>query len=130
MRQWRCCASTATTKDLRREISEYRAQHMPNDLPVENGVLLREHNRQDVIELMETWWALYFNGSLRDQISLPVALWKSGACFSYLDESVREEGAEFTLRSHSPTSERSLVAKVLQKVDFSVRRLYFRVVGL
>ena len=60
---------------------------------------------------MEKWWALYFNGSLRDQISLPVALWKSGACFSYLDESVRDEGAEFTLRSHSPNSERSLVAK-------------------
>ena len=121
----------ATTKDLRREISEFRAQHMPKDFGLsENGVLLREHNRQDVIELMEPWWALYVNGSLRDQISLPVALWKSGACFSYLDESVRDEGAEFTLRSHSPTSERSLVAKVLQKVDFSLRRLYFRAVGL
>ena len=40
-----------------------------------NGVLIRKHN-QSVIKLMDIWWDEFISGSKRDQLSLPVALWR------------------------------------------------------
>ena len=38
--------------------------------------LLRKHNDQNIILLMESWWALIRKYSIRDQLSLPFCIWK------------------------------------------------------
>jgi len=42
------------------------------------GVILRKHNEKDVIKLNEFWWKEIKKHSLRDQLSFPYALWKTG----------------------------------------------------
>ena len=58
-------------------MDKYRAEGYPrgNGLYA-NGVLIRKHNNR-VIELMNTWWDEFSSGSKRDQLSLPVALWRN-----------------------------------------------------
>lgn len=116
---------------LRQEISYYKSLGMPRYFGLsENGILLRLHSRDDVREVMELWWSLYSKGSKRDQLSLPVALWKANKRFSYLEESVRNEGYQFTLASHNPGQTESLISRLTKKIDITARRLYFGFAGL
>ena len=120
-----------TTDALREEVARYALADTPKDFGLsENGVLLRAHNHDEVIELMELWWLFFSKGSLRDQLSLPVAIWKSSKHFNYLDESVRDSGPEFTLNPHDPTTNQSFVDRLLKKFDIILRRIYFRFFGL
>jgi hypothetical protein len=50
--------------------------------PEHNGLycgtcIAREHNRYNIINLMEDWYSEILNTSARDQISLPYVLWKN-----------------------------------------------------
>jgi hypothetical protein len=40
------------------------------------GFIVREHNRKDIMQLMEDWYMEIIQTSARDQISLPYVLWK------------------------------------------------------
>ena len=42
---------------------------------LEAPVIVRKHNEEECIRLMETWWSMFCNGCRRDQISLIEALW-------------------------------------------------------
>ena len=120
-----------TTAAIRKEVAYYELVGTPKNFGLsENGVLLRAHNQSDVIELMELWWDLFSRGSLRDQLSLPVALWKSSKHFNYLKESVRDSGDEFVLNPHALGQCSSLSDKLLKKLDITLRRIYFKVLGL
>ena len=127
-----CAVLRRGTKNaLREEVARYALAGTPKDFGLsENGVLLRAHNDDEVIKIMELWWLLFSKGSLRDQISLPVAIWKSSKHFNYLDESVRDSGREFTLNPHEKTSTQSFLDRLLKKFDIILRRIYFRFFGL
>ena len=40
-----------------------------------NGILLRQHMNKKVIKVMQAWWQIVRTYTVRDQISLPYALW-------------------------------------------------------
>jgi hypothetical protein len=42
------------------------------------GWLLRSHNNTSIIKLMEMWWLNINKYSIRDQVSLPYCIWKTG----------------------------------------------------
>lgn len=51
--------------------------------PEQNGlaecaVLVREHNRPEVMAAMEAWWSEIEQGSIRDQLSFDFVMWKHG----------------------------------------------------
>ena len=57
---------------VRRQIEAYRAKQTPNDTPVPlSGLIAREHNRPDIVMLMNDWWKEITQYSYRDQISFP-----------------------------------------------------------
>lgn len=42
----------------------------------ENCIIIRRHNKKDIIKLMEVWWNEIKNYSYRDQLSLNYVIWK------------------------------------------------------
>lgn len=69
----------------------------------ENGVLIREHNNDNCIRIMDTWWEEVLNYSRRDQLSFMYAVWKNGFTpqdIGYIDDTLRK-GPEFCLREHN-----------------------------
>lgn len=50
----------------------------------ENNIILRRHNDQTCIKIMEEWWWWLENYSYRDQLSLTYVLWKNNIEINYL----------------------------------------------
>ena len=72
----------------------------------ENGILVREHNNEDCIRIMDTWWDEVLNYSRRDQLSFMYAIWKNGFIpqdIGYIGDTFRN-GPEFSLREHKINS--------------------------
>ncbi len=64
---------------LKKQVNAYFVEGYPKHYGLyENPVLLRKHNDLRCINLMESWWAELKKHTMRDQISLPYAIWKSG----------------------------------------------------
>jgi hypothetical protein len=59
-----------------KQLGKYANDGMPKDLGLtENGFIIRRNNGI-IKELNELWWQEYQQGSQRDQLALPYALWK------------------------------------------------------
>ena len=58
----------------------------------ENGLLIRRHNDERVIQLMELWWKEYQQGCLRDQVSLMPCIHRLGFMlhFQFIEENIRQ----------------------------------------
>lgn len=70
---------------LRKQAEYYRGK----GYPAHNGlawtmVLLRRHNKQDVVSAMEDWWHELETWSKRDQMSFNYIAWKDNFRFNYL----------------------------------------------
>lgn len=72
------------------QVFEQRLAYMRRDYPSDpvtapdihsNGFIVRRHN-ENTRQLNDSWWHYYMRGTERDQLSLPLALWKCG----FLDE--------------------------------------------
>ena len=58
---------------------KYIKEKFPDNLGLtENCIIIRKHNNQDCIKLMETWWKEIEKYSHRDQLSFNYAKWKTG----------------------------------------------------
>lgn len=44
----------------------------------ENGLIVRRHNKNEVVELMELWWQEFQNGCRRDQVSFMPCVFRCG----------------------------------------------------
>lgn len=60
------------------QIERYRAEGMPEHWGLWAGTIILRDDSQQVRELMKMWMEEIEKGSIRDQISLPYVLWKSG----------------------------------------------------
>ena len=49
-------------------------------------MLIRNHNEQDCIDLMEAWSNELDNGSLRDQLSFNYVMWKQNKMINIINE--------------------------------------------
>lgn len=49
---------------------------------VESGIMLRKHNDPECIKLMEKWWEMIRDFSIRDQMSFNYVFWKYGGKFA------------------------------------------------
>lgn len=63
-------------EEIRKQIDRYRKLKVPvNYGMIQSGILFREKTKQ-VIDLCELWHCELQNGSTRDQLSFPYAVWK------------------------------------------------------
>ena len=61
------------------QIERYKAEGFPAKYGLtQTNIVIRKHNEEDCIRLMEDWWTEIENGSHRDQLSLHYAQWKNG----------------------------------------------------
>ncbi|WP_197030831.1 glycosyltransferase domain-containing protein [Halomonas sp. BC04] len=67
----------------------------------ENNILLRMHNDESVIELMNEWYFFLINYSSRDQLSLRYVAWKKNFAIKILDESSKKPNKYFFFRQHA-----------------------------
>lgn len=106
---------------IQRQIDKYRNEGYPKD----NGlavtqVLLRRHNKNDVIEMMNFWWWEIKNNSKRDQLSFNYAAWKTGFNFTYLPGDSRNN----KWFKYFPHQKWSLIRKVTFHINYLLK--FFR----
>ena len=75
------CHGPGGIKGINRAVEFYLKEgHMPIGL-YETGVLLRR-NTPKIIEFNNIWWDQIINNSIRDQISLTYAAWRTGVAIN------------------------------------------------
>lgn len=83
------CISAGKVSDpapIRAELAEYQAAGFPDDAGlIETTIMLRNHRAKGLDDAMTAWNDLYQRHLTRDQISLPFALWQTGADISWRD---------------------------------------------
>ena len=89
----------------------------------ENNILLRNHSRDKVIKLMNSWWQELQKETKRDQLSLPYVIWMSGLEYKFMEESARQGKGYLDYRLHKDFIDRPLSKKLKDKLKFSFRRL-------
>lgn len=60
------------------QIEKYINDNFPHNYGLyKTNILIRNHKNQNIIKLMNNWEKNIFNGSLRDELSLPYVIWKN-----------------------------------------------------
>lgn len=79
-----------TTDVVSKQIDEYKKEGFPKDYGLlQSNILLRKHNNEDCIKLMEAWFDTLKDGSHRDQLSFNYVCWKNQDIkVSYMDKSI------------------------------------------
>jgi hypothetical protein len=75
-----CCVLNriGNKKDIIHQIAFYEREGYPVDNGLyEMGCIVRNHNDDEVIKIMEEWWKEIEKFSYRDQISFPYVCWKN-----------------------------------------------------
>ena len=76
---------------IKQQMIRYEEQNYPrNNGLIISGILLRKHNKLDVIETMEAWWGELKYGSKRDQLSFDYVSWKNDFTFQSIHEDIRQ----------------------------------------
>ncbi len=70
---------------IQKQIEGYRSEGMPDEFGlIEGGMIVRKHNQERCIRLMDLWWNEIKKKSARDQLSFPYAVWKMGCSMTDL----------------------------------------------
>ncbi|TDO94083.1 uncharacterized protein DUF616 [Halanaerobium saccharolyticum] len=86
---------------IKKQISKYKEENFPKGFGLtENGIIFRQHNDPEVINLMQDWWDEFNKFSQRDQLSFLYVIWKNN--FNYLSMNInsRVENKYFRIRGH------------------------------
>lgn len=87
---------------IRRQMRCYRECGYPekNGL-IQSSVIIRRHNDQNVIKVMEEWWSNVEGYSRRDQLSFNYAAWKNSFKYDEVDIDL-SRNKYFAIRPHVP----------------------------
>lgn len=81
---------------------KYKTDNFPKKYGLaENNIIIRKHNDQKLIELMEHWWESFLAGPKRDQLSLMYLCWKEDFPIAFMIESSRNKNHYFSYKSHN-----------------------------
>ena len=67
-------------------------------------VILRRHNEEDCIKLMESWWTEIQYNSKRDQLSFNYVAWKNKVKFNYIEGDSRNNEYFINVGKHKGKS--------------------------
>lgn len=66
-----------------KQVNQYRREGFPEHFGLfQTNVLVRNHNNDKCVDLMEKWWSEMEMHTKRDQLSLTYSLWKLGLCIN------------------------------------------------
>lgn len=67
-----------TAENINPQMERYRKEGFPENYGLtQNNIIVRKHNDENCIKIMNAWWQEILNGSHRDQLSLFYVLWKN-----------------------------------------------------
>lgn len=73
------CENNVDIDALTKQVEEYKREGLPKHFGMrELTIIVREHSRLECINLMKLWWDQVNKYTMRDQISFPYIIWKSG----------------------------------------------------
>jgi len=106
-----------------KQINNYKHIGFPKNFGLsENGIILRKHNRENVIKIMNDWWKELNSFTKRDQLSLAYVLWKNDEKFNFMEESARNGSGYFKYISHNEFKNRSVLLKAKDKIKITFKR--------
>lgn len=78
-------AGKASLHDMNKQMKSYKKAGFPKGFGLfETNVIIREHNNEDCINIMNTWWREMDKHTKRDQLSFTYALWVNGKTSDYV----------------------------------------------
>jgi hypothetical protein len=84
---------------IRRQIFRYTQEFYPVDNGLAECTIILRRNTLKIKDFNEFWWREIRQGSIRDQISFPYVVWKTGIKVNYFPGSVGD-GSIFLLKEH------------------------------
>ena len=67
-----------TKENIEPQVKRYKLEGFPlKEGMVQSNIIVRRHNSENCIRLMEQWWNELYNGSHREQLSFNYVLWKN-----------------------------------------------------
>ena len=83
------------------QVKRYQEEGYPaNNGLATNSIILRWHNQQSVIDLMEGWWQEIKHNSKRDQLSFDYVCWKKGFEYKIISGDSRDNEYFISLGPH------------------------------
>lgn len=102
----------ANYEEIKIQMDKYKREGFPANFGLgENNILLRKHNSENIIKIMNEWWHEFNTHAKRDQLSLGYVLWKNGEKFHFMDESARG-GNYFRMRLHAHEISKGVLGKI------------------
>lgn len=111
-------------ENTRPQIERYKSEGFPahNGL-LQSNILLRKHNDEDCIALMEDWWKEIERGSHRDQLSFNYVAWKHPEIMvTYLDKKIYDSEWFNWHKVHNKTTQRTTFKKVKNRTPQSNKK--------
>ena len=106
------------------QIKLYHKENFPKNFGLsENGILLRKHNEDKIIKIMNEWWEELITKTQRDQLSLGYILWKNKITFSFMKETARDN-IYFSINKHNNEKSSGLLKNVKTKIIYISRRFF------
>jgi hypothetical protein len=112
----------ADPEQIREQMDRYQKYNFPQEFGLsETRILIRQHNKKNVIETMELWWDEYQEGAERDQLSFEFATWKQDLQYNQIDIEYDTEGSVFSVHYHKPDGMKGEIWELLMrgKADYS-----------
>jgi len=73
-----------------KQIQGFKKEGYPkNNGLIVGGVLIRRHNKPNVIKVMDAWWQILLTGSKRDQLSFNYVAWKNNFKYKLINGDAR-----------------------------------------
>lgn len=115
---------------IEQQMQKYKVDGMPSHQGLINGaIILRNHDSELMIKLMDEWWSEIYNFSIRDQLSFNYINWRNGNHAEYFQEEItnfiyflfqphsnsKKAGVFFTIKIHIKSIIGRLISYVRNK---------------
>lgn len=91
----------ANRSDVEKQMAYYEQQGFPHHFGLrEMNIIIRCHNDENVIKLMNEWWDVFNAWSKRDQLSFYYAVWRCPIEIGKMKETSRVPSKYFFLETH------------------------------
>lgn len=95
-----------------KQMDSYRNDGFPERYGLgENNIILRRHNNENIVKIMNDWWNEINTHTKRDQLSLAYVLWKNGEKFVFMIESARGNRF-FRMKPHNSAKKSGIIGKI------------------
>jgi hypothetical protein len=123
------CVITGKTNFLKttKQIELYRHNGFPKNYGLgENNFLLRKHNCENMIKIMNEWWHELLTHTQRDQLSLFYIIWKNSIDYFYLFEYPKNI-VNFYVKVNHKNSHNNIFIKIYLSIILRFKRIMINI---